>query len=351
MDKILDIIKEKLESPILTNFFIGILLFNKKVVFVLLSTSFNDKSVNNFYTYRDKTVGSKIELLEVVHCYESNFGLDPWWNLFMLPLFYAILITAGLPYVKSLLNVLHENAEKIYKYLNKRFNDIQIRTEKEYRDLENNFNSVLNEKDKLRTELINTYSVKSQLEENENKLNDKIYSLEQDKGFLQRDEHDIQISLENLQKEFDTLFDKYTFREKTVSELFEGIWKAEWKFDKPTQHVDGFEFFKIVNGNELHTSDSGADGNYKLRCYIKDYKYIKIKHYRSDNEDRKDVIHFKKEMVIVGTNEINKNEFADCAYEIENEKSIRGVEFYYDFKLKGENSEPDTVNIVFSKVS
>ena len=131
MEKIFDILKGKFESPFLSNFFIGLLLFNKKVIYAAFSIDYRDK-INDTYCYKGEGFSNKIELLNSIFLDDSYLGLPAEANAFFLPLIYSIIVTGLLPYIKAIFKTINENADNFYDWLRIIINKIKTVPEEKF---------------------------------------------------------------------------------------------------------------------------------------------------------------------------------------------------------------------------
>jgi hypothetical protein len=323
MDKILEIIKEKLESPILTNFFVGLLLFNKKVIYTALFTNYND-SINGIYKYDQQQVYNKIELLGLVHKDEKYWNLDSSWNLFLLPLIYAAVITGLLPYIKSCFKAINDNADILFTNISIWLNKKKFVLEEEYKKLEFENEKLNNDKDDLvklnRNIREESEGIKKEVEKKEidfKKSNDEINNL--------TNSFDTTLNeFETAKKDYNKLLNTIKNKEQTMAEIFRAVWKLDFRFEPPSDRGSGVEYFKIVNGCEIHTSDGGYNGNYKFIGFIDRYNYeINAVKYIDlpTNPDGQILnrIKFKKNF--------SEDYYAMCEYTLISEESIKGEEF------------------------
>lgn len=329
MDKLLDTFKEKFQAPFLSNYFIGLLLFNRKVIYAALSTDYNDR-IGDFYNYHYQQFTSKIELLQAIHAHERNLDMDPSANLLFLPLLYSVIISTALPYLKAVLKTITENADKLNDYLRNKFNDSEIVLKETHITLQNQYSVVLKDKEKLVKEL-NDVMTKS------SKLANALDIKEAGNVDLNQQLSDKNIQIMRINNEYDGLLKQFNDlqtsnnnREKTISDIFsEAIWKLEFKFQN-SNRGNGFEYFKILNGYEIHVCTT-PNGKYELRAYVDRYDY------QINGEKQSDIFNpegtllnrfiFKKSFIPRETDP-DTIEIADCVYVILNENEISGEENY-----------------------
>jgi hypothetical protein len=315
MDKILDVIKEKLESPILMNYFIGLMLFNRKVIYAALSTDYNDR-VSHFYLYNKNMYSSKVEMLSAIYKDDLIFGYS---NVYCWPVVYAVLVSIALPYLKSVSNAVHENADKFYEWFRVWLNNMKTVSEERY----NSVNTALG---KALTEAQNIENENNELKNENSRIKEQVKGAQVEIGTSRSANTGLNSENEILKGEIlqarNNLRDSYP----PISIILEGIWKADFRFDPPSVLPSGTEYFKILFQCELHTSTEPY-GEYKLRCFIDRYQFMKDG--MIFNGKPIDRIKFQKSFV----NENGKFdgvEQASCDYLLfgENKDKITGEEIY-----------------------
>ena len=323
MENFSDFLKEKIATPFLSNFFFGILLFNKKVIYAALSINYQDK-IGDYYYYNFYPYLNKIELLEAIHKNERYLCLPAWFNLIILPLAYASIITGSLPFIKAVFKILNIRAGIWYTELKKEYAKLITIPKEQFDNLEiehyetvdklekaQGFNNRLN---KTNVDLTNEkLNLAAQLEKSFTEVNN-----------LKSENQNSRLEFENLKDGYLSLNDKLVARQKTIAEVFQGIWKLEYTFQPPSTLPSGIEYFKIENGCEIHSSDK-PDGIFKFRCFVDRYEFqVKAIKYvtNTDNPGGKllDRIRFKKDF--------KETEYAICTYVVLNENNIDGEELY-----------------------
>ena len=236
MEKLWEVIKDKLESPFLSNYFIGLLLFNRNVVYTALTLDYNYR-VHGFFIYNGEKFRTVIELLKKV-AYDDELFCWPT-NIYLWPVLYAIVITGVLPYVKNIFKAISDHADDLHKRIYNWLLKIPTVTQKEYDTLEETKNqnlveleAIKNERKVLYAQISNmntqyTESGKTQIDE----LNNKTREIDNLKHTI------LLLSEKNPEnRNNDTVSNSF-------SSIFEGKWKLEWYFD-----VDRCDFIVIYFG-------------------------------------------------------------------------------------------------------
>ena len=310
MDKIFETLKEKLESPVLLNYFIGLLLFNRKVVYTALSMDYHDR-VGHFYLYKGNMYNSKIEMLSVVYGEEQIWG---WSTLYIWPIIYAIGVAIALPYIKAVSNTVHENADVFYERFRVRFNKMKTVSEERYNSVNTSLGkaliegkSIANENNELRNE-ISTF-------------NEKIKNSQIEIGTSRHENAGLTSENESLKREISEIRSTLRDNEPSMTTLFKGIWKFDYEFEPEYKgYKGGTEYMKVLNQCEIHTATEPY-GEYKLRCYIDRYQFFKEQ--KRFMGEFFDMIRFKKGF-------LNPNETSTCEYFAVGKDLFRGEESYSD---------------------
>jgi hypothetical protein len=312
MEKIFDIIKEKLESPFLTNFFIGILIFNRKVIYTAFSLGHEDR-IGDFYVYNNEKFTNKIELLSYINWDEDPTNISA--NLWLFPILYAIAITGVLPYIKSFFKAVHENADVFYEWFRIKMNRLKTVSEEKYNSLNDLYLIATKDVEKANSER-GEFNIANIDFKAKNK------KLEEEKIISQTQNETLNSDIKKLEYDIKSY-------EPSISFIFRGIWKIVYKFPTFSKLSSGIEFFKIVNGYELYVSDA-PDGDYRLRANIDRYEYKKDGTREIETIHKMflyDKITFRKNYFNQGGN-FNENEYAYCSYNIISNNEIKGEESY-----------------------
>jgi hypothetical protein len=306
MDKIWDVLKEKLESPALSNYFIGLILFNRNVVYTALTIDYHDK-INGYYVYKNEEFDSIIELLKQV-AYDDEMFCWPT-NLYLWPILYAIVITGGLPYIKIIFQALSENADLLYDKLRVIFNRLKTVPLEKHIKLDNYYLASLKKIETLKNENDGLTKEKSLFDEIKKELDTDKKELIDQKNIVESN--------------FRELETKYYEIIPYIEYLLKGIWTSHYVISNPSSNnaasESGDEIFKIVNGNQYHVQDT-VTKIFSIKFWIENYQFEWNK---LDKEKPQIIIKFNKVNV-------HKELFARCEWIFLDKNNLIGGESLHD---------------------
>lgn len=314
MNELIDVLKERLKSQVLSNYLIGMLFFNRTVIYAALTIDYKDR-VKDVYLYNKHIFTNKIELLAYIYRNDELyiFCKNIPCNMFVFPLIYAILITSGLPYIKAFLNALNENASHFYDWLMIKINKLETITVDRYNELLEAFKSIKLENDNLKKELDNNSLSTNLLQKSLTESQQSVKAVYEEK--------------DKINVQFHSINEKYENSTLAIDSILSGIWELKFQFiDNYPGQKEGREYFKIEDGYKYLTSVQ-PQGEYKLRCYIEKYQHKR----RALQSEDQNGVHLLDNIIFTKKYQsgIQQEDRAECQWTINQDGSISGTEDYY----------------------